>query len=538
MPEILIVGEYPDIHAYREGRPFAGTNEAELTRMLHEAGIIVSDCEMLNVYPTKITNWRKPEADLYDKNTPTNRIASVSLHEGIERVNESIRSLRPKVVITLGDAALWGITGERGITKWRGSLLDQVTLDRHAYTVIPTHGPAAVLRKWDWRAQAIHDLRRAARQLTDPVSEPPYRFILRPDFGEAMHQLQKLVTLAENGLRLAVDLETRDGHIACIGFGWSKLDALCIPLMCVENPEGYWSYEEEFQLIRLMSILLTHSKVEIIGQNFLYDLQYLARHWGIAPYPKLDTMITHAVCFPGTPKGLDYLSSMYCNYHRYWKDESKDWNPKVGEDQLWNYNCKDCVVTFEVAEVLEKLVITLNLQEPCQFEMDLIPPVFTMMLRGVRINIDLRGQLMWKLQEVMQQREQYFEDLLPDIQLAKSKNAKPWYRSPQQLQKLFYEIFKQPVIRQRKTGRPTIDDAALTKIGKREPLLYPLTSILAEYRSLGVFLSTFIQASLDRDNRMRCSYNPVGTETFRFNSSADAFGFGTNLQNIPTGDEE
>jgi DNA polymerase I-like protein with 3'-5' exonuclease and polymerase domains len=36
---------------------------------------------------------------------------------------------------------------------------------------------------------------------------------------------------------------------------------------------------------------------------------------------------------------------------------------------------------------------------------------------------------------------------------------------------------------------------------------------------------------------MRCTYNLAGTETFRFSSSEDAFGFGTNLQNIPKGDE-
>jgi DNA polymerase I-like protein with 3'-5' exonuclease and polymerase domains len=194
------------------------------------------------------------------------------------------------------------------------------------------------------------------------------------------------------------------------------------------------------------------------------------------------------------------------------------------------------VVTYEVSEVLESVIDKLNLREPYQFEMDLVEPLFCMMLRGVRINTKLRGELMWELQSVMGQREEYFEALIPDIQLAKSKTAKPWYRSPQQLQKLFYEVFGQAVIRQRKTGRPTIDDDALTKIGKREPLLYPLTSVLSEYRSLGVFLSTFIQAPLDHDHRMRCSYNPVGTETFRFNSSADAFGYGTNLQNIPKGD--
>jgi DNA polymerase I-like protein with 3'-5' exonuclease and polymerase domains len=37
---------------------------------------------------------------------------------------------------------------------------------------------------------------------------------------------------------------------------------------------------------------------------------------------------------------------------------------------------------------------------------------------------------------------------------------------------------------------------------------------------------------------MRCYFNPAGTETYRFSSSEDAFGSGTNLQNIPRGLED
>ena len=37
---------------------------------------------------------------------------------------------------------------------------------------------------------------------------------------------------------------------------------------------------------------------------------------------------------------------------------------------------------------------------------------------------------------------------------------------------------------------------------------------------------------------MRCSYNICGTETFRLNSAENAFGSGTNLQNVPMGGEE
>ena len=87
----------------------------------------------------------------------------------------------------------------------------------------------------------------------------------------------------------------------------------------------------------------------------------------------------------------------------------------------------------------------------------------------------------------------------------------------------------------RKTGTITLNDEALQKMAQREPMLRPLVRRITEHRSLGVFLSTFVGARLDKDQRLRCSYNIAGTETFRLSSSANAFDSGLNLQNIPKG---
>jgi DNA polymerase-1 len=110
-------------------------------------------------------------------------------------------------------------------------------------------------------------------------------------------------------------------------------------------------------------------------------------------------------------------------------------------------------------------------------------------------------------------------------------------RSPKQMKELFYEDFKQPEIRNRKTKQVTLDDEAMQKIAAREPLLRPLLRRISEHRSLGVFLSTFVGAKLDSDHRLRSSFNIAGTETYRFSSSQNAFDSGLNFQNIPKGGE-
>ena len=171
--------------------------------------------------------------------------------------------------------------------------------------------------------------------------------------------------------------------------------------------------------------------------------------------------------------------------------------------------------------------------------MSLDRPVLRMMLRGVSVDMKRRDEMMWELQDAMQEREAWLEslDLTGGIPLVKSKTAAPWYRSPTQQRKLFYDIYGVKPVRN-KYGKIGVDDDALTEIAKREPLLAPVCDVLQEYRSLGVFLNTFVLVPLDHDKRLRCSYNLVGTETFRFNSKADAFGYGTNLQNIPSGGEK
>jgi len=327
-------------------------------------------------------------------------------------------------------------------------------------------------------------------------------------------------------MKLAVDIETRAGHIACVGVAWNERDALCIPLMCVERPAGYWSEQEEAQIAFALYQILTHPNCEVIGQNFSYDAQYFWRHLLFLPRLKRDTMLTQHTLFSNLQKGLDFLSSMYCEHHLYWKDEGKEWDAKTGEDQLWTYNCKDAVITFEVDTAQQAAVDQMRVREVHDFQQRLFWPVLESMNRGLRVDTSQRGQFAFTLQEEIAKREQWLIDTLGE-----PLNIK----SPLQMKRMFYETLGQKPVLSRKTGGVTCDDEALRKIAEREPLLLPVTKKIAELRSLGVFLSTFVNAPLDIDGRMRCSFNIGGTETYRFSSSKNAFGSGLNLQNIPKG---
>ncbi len=536
--KIMIVGEAPGEMEVTRGEVFVGSGGQELSKMLSEAGIFRSAC-----FLTNLVRIRPPANDMghfiaerksditADHVILRDKFVLPCVHEGLALLQREIELCRPNVIIALGNAALWALTGEWGITSWRGSMLScdlPLALD-YKPQVLPTYSPAMVLRQWSWRSIVVQDLRRAKKMMGQgrEVIPPDYNFIIRPDYSTTLSVLHQLYTQVQSRKgKLAVDIETRAGHISCVGLAWSKLDAICIPLMCVERPEGYWSEAEEPVIAYALYQLLTHPNVEVVGQNFSYDAQYFHRHLHFLPRLARDTMLAQHTLFSNMQKGLDFLSSIHCEYHRYWKGEGKEWNPNIPEEQHWTYNCKDCVITFEVDDSQQAAIDAMRLREVHDFQQSLYHPVLKTMIRGLRVDTSRRAEFALSLQEEILSRQAWLDNVV-----GRPLNIK----SPKQMKEFFYDELAQKTNLKRREGTVTCDDEALRKIAEREPLLLPLVRKVQELRSLGVFLSTFVNAPLDSDNRMRCSFNIAGTETYRFSSRENAFGSGMNLQNIPKG---
>ena len=522
--QILIVGEAPSPDEERLGTPFSGQSGMELTRLLMEAGINRHECFLTNVV-SRCPPGGDIEGFFHTKKEA--RLLGQEPWRGRYPKQEIIEGIKPEIIIALGNTPLWALTGHSGIMSWRGSWLEH-----SAIPLLPTLHPSAILRDWSTRFLVLKDLQRVGRALREGVpTRPAWDFAIRPTFDNVIAHLSGLISdcnHCEGPLRFATDIETRGGQIACVGIAWSSREALCIPFMCIGGSGSYWSAEEELQIILALRTLLTHPNARHTFHNGAYDCQYFAHQWGFAPARIDDTMIMQHVAFSGLRKSLAMCSSLYCHWHRYWKDDGKTWENE-NEEQLWTYNCEDCVRTWEVREALERALAFQGQEAQYEFQIgELWPQVFKAMLRGTRIDFARRAEMDHQLEVLMREREEWFVAVL-------GHRLNP--RSYVQMPALFYTDFGCAPVINRKTKRITCDDDALTKIKAKSPLLANLCDAIADYRSCGVFLSTFVRAEVPPDGRMRCTYNLAGTETFRFSSSEDAFGFGTNLQNIPRGDE-
>lgn len=506
--------------------------------MLSEAGIKDSDCRFTNVFP-----WRPPNNDVGWYIFSSKKAAAESgdavyyksewvrscVPYAVEELEREIRDCRPNLVIGVGNTPLWALTGNSGVTKWRGSLL---WLDHLKVKFLTTYHPAYVQRMWSARWIMVNDLKRGAREsATDEYTRPKYHFQLAPTFQQAVDQLREL----EHCRRVAVDVETRNREIACVGFAWTPRDAICIPFISALSPLGYYSLEEEVELYQAIGRVFR--AVECVGHFFMYDMQYFAKQLGCVPKRIQDTMTMHHCCFPGTPKSLAFVASIYNENYVYWKEDDKEWVEKRDESLHWTYNCMDGVNTLEASTHLDHVIDVFGLREQYTFLVREMWFALRMMLRGLRVDAKQKAKLAIELMERMIQTQEFIEYVIGYKPQTKSKDAN-WLNSPQQVAKLFYEVLQLPKQHDPKTRSVTTNEPAVEfLLHTCEPLYRPILRAIIEWRSLKVYKSTFADAAVSPDGFMRSTLDVCGTKTFRFASSEDAFGYGTNQLNIP-GEEQ
>lgn len=332
--------------------------------------------------------------------------------------------------------------------------------------------------------------------------------------------------IEEKPTKVSIDIETMYWSVIdCIGITDSIDSGVCVPFSFKGEP-NYWDIEDEIDLLEAIRKIMLHPNCLHVGQNYSFDCQFFHKFWSIDVKATYDSMILHHVLYNYLPKNLSFLASLYCEHYGYWKDEldvSED-NP----EQRWVYNVKDVCYTLEVTNVLLDLLYKQpeKVQEFYRFQQNEIAPALVdMMNRGLKVDLDKKQKLLDELTGLLAHIETSINKLLGmEINL----------KSPIQIKKLFKDFLEVEPIVNRKTKTESFGSDAMLVYLVDYPLYRPLITLILEYRSIGVFVRTFLSAKVDDDNRMRTSYNVAGTKTYRLASRKNAFGGGLNMQNIPS----
>ena len=193
----------------------------------------------------------------------------------------------------------------------------------------------------------------------------------------------------------------------------------------------------------------------------------------------------------------------------------------------WEYNCLDISYTLEIAEILEQQMVKQpqTMQDFYHFQQaELAPALVNVMKRGVRVDLAKKDELKDKLSHLMKDVEAKLNWLIGEPFNPKSST---------QVKKLFKDLLE-VTPKKSKAGTDTFGAEAMASYLEDYPMLAPLITLILEYRTLQVFVGTFLSAQVDEDGRMRSSYNVAGTVTYRLASRKNAFGNGMNLQNVPS----
>jgi uracil-DNA glycosylase len=592
----LWLGEALGENEDRLRRPFVGTSGMELYRMAEESrwfplgssrrivdGLYRNEFYELDrtldeqsIFITNVCHERPPNNEI-DEFFATRQAAKREgltelagrfprepIRRGLEELAAYLEQCRPQFILCIGGTALWAITGLLGITKWRGSILPATGGPIHGYAVklIATHHTAFILREYPLRFVAVHDMRRAFHEREFPeIRRDDWHFITRPSYNEAIDCLTDLTSVDSNG-PIVSDIETPygwkslAGHIACIGFSWDKYNSISIPLMSADPSllDGYWNPDQETDIVLAIRRLMT--KRSLVFHNGLFDVSHICAHWGFMPRWEHDTMVMMHVYLPGLLGGkidpttlrvdkrgsslsLAFVASLFCEHHVFWKEDAKNWNLKEipDEDEWWHYNCMDTVRTYEVFTRLKSRLQAEGLWDQYLFMMSLAGPVLNWMLRGIHLDHDLQQEFLDSVLQQQLEAQQWINEAVGHPLNTGSNGATG------QMQRLFYDDLGVPPIfkGKGKSRTKTLNVAALATIAAKRPVLAPLCHAIIDERSLAHFDESFLRKRIGKqlrkrplpaDGRLHTQTSLTGTETLRFNSTEDCFGFGMNLQNI------
>lgn len=240
----------------------------------------------------------------------------------LARLHSEITLSSPNLIVALGNTACWALLHATNIGSIRGAVayshIKRVegpgpsrNSEAEAYKVLPSYHPAAVLRQWSWRPILAADLMKASRECQFPeIRRPKRRVLINPTIEELEQWTHD--TLASNPPILSADCETASGMIRCISFAPTPQESICVPFSHSGSPNGsYWpSSGEELRAWSCVRALLESPSIKL-GQNFVYDLQYITP-MGIRPQAVTeDTMLLHHAIFSEMQKGLGFLGSIY-----------------------------------------------------------------------------------------------------------------------------------------------------------------------------------------------------------------------------------
>ena len=336
---------------------------------------------------------------------------------------------------------------------------------------------------------------------------------------------------------IAVDVETRDPNLINLGPGWSRKDGNLIGIAVAASEwsaylpiahEGGGNMAKDL-VLRWLQDQLNHG-MSVVFHNAQYDLGWLLTEGIEVKGTILDTMIAAPLLDENRfSYSLNALGATYLGQRKA-EDELRRAAHQHGVDakaEMWKlpagrvaeYAEMDASLTLRLWHVLHKKLIEDDCERILDIELSLLPMIFEMRRRGVKVDVD-------KAEQTKTFLEGKEKKLLKEIKDDSDIHLEPWNA------KSLAMVFDNLGLSYQRTAKS--DAPSFTKHFLKSHD-HPIARKILEVREYNKANTTFVDTILNHqyNGRIHCQFNQLrsdegGTVSGRFSSS------NPNLQQVPS----
>lgn len=484
---LAIIGEGPSEED--RGVPFSGPSGRLLSNLLSQLNLPINRLFLGYVSTKRTYGWSQTVEDK-------------SVIQATDQLRKDLSIFKPNCCLLLGDLANKVFGSTHNAHTQRGTIF-----------LSPTFRLKCVTAQDPWMIQKNHslsipfrcDLNKAKDQSCFPEYRHPVRTInATPTFQYLANRFEQILS---NKPSISFDLEGHPNQVGvtCYSIALSPQDCFIVPFRNKDN-SPYWTINEEVQIWKWTAQVLSDPDIPKTAQNAMYELFVFAwRHKILIRGLDNDTMFQSWEMFSELPKSLAFISSLHTN-EPYYKDERTVPDLTTHHE----YCCKDSIVTLQSSEKMTNALVHPPSQKHYRFNIKLLKPYLYMQLRGCRLDLPAVAEMRQTTWQYIRQQQEVVNQMTSRVINTKS---------PKQLQDYLYNDLSLPVQNKKLNGKltPTADFGALCVLYTKTDL--PVLLEIGKLTRARTRLSDLNKLQAFPDGRIRCNYNPVGTDTGRLSSS-------------------
>jgi len=546
--KVAFIGEAPGEFEQAEGIPFHPKAPAgrELDRWLAVAGFRRDEVYIDNVIPIRPPN---NNVGCFYSTDQQGRLRKGPRWEEfcgyVSQLKERLEKCQANVMVPLGRTALYALCGTMGasppsISKLRGSILSSTLLPNRK--AIPTYHPSPRNQDPEQRFFAMQDMIRAKGDSEFKELRLPERELVTCwDEQQVYDWLDSVYNDWTEDSIVALDIETLNDEISHLSLTMEPGKAIVIPFWTPYH--NVWNVRAEWRIWDSIAELI--EKYGCLGHNIQFDAYYLWRKLGIRVNVAHDTMVGFHIAYPGVPKDLGTLTSLYTR-EPFYKDDGGDFKVQPeNEAAFLRYSALDAAVLHDILPgVLRDLKAQGNL-EVYYDTIKLVEPVLFMQGKGIRLDMDRRSRMAGYYRRLEEHILAYMGKLLG---ISLNPNSHPQCVAYFHGEKVYLSTFKAwPTDEEKsahvhalcakspkhrpstKDGKIKVDEKALDKLADKGD---PVARLIVKARECGKLRATFLEYVVV-DGRSRSELSVAGAVSGRFSGRSFLWGEGTNHQNTP-----